>query len=222
MNKKSNRQIKAVLFDMDGVILDSMRYHVRAWQEAMRDFGCEVCEELLYRHEGAIEPQTAVRIFCENGCSITEKDFHQIFQAQKHIFHQKYAHQISPYDEVLPVLHDLHSRGLRLAIVTSSHLEVVMATLPGEILMYISHIVTGDRVSRRKPHPEPYLTAASTLGLEPSACLVVENAPAGIRSAKGAGMRCVAISTTLHPKYLSEAEITIENHMSLLTIIDTL
>lgn len=219
MNIKDNKKIKAVLFDMDGVILDSMRYHVHAWKEAMRDFGCDVCEELLYLHEGAIEPKTAVNIFCSHGCTMSEEDFAHIFQRQKAIFHARYAAQVSPYREVPALLQNLHEGGLRLALVTSSHLEVVMSTLPAAILMYLSHVVTGDRVTRRKPHPDPYLAAASTLGLKPQECLVVENAPAGIRAAKAAGMPCVAITTTLAPHHLQEADVTIETHLALTKLL---
>lgn len=219
MNAKDKKEIQAVLFDMDGVILDSMKYHVSAWKEAMRDFGCGICEELLYLHEGAIEPKTAVNIFCSHGCTMTEEDFHQIFQRQKSIFHNKYAAQVSPYTDVPSMLQNLHDGGLRLALVTSSHLDVVMSTLPATILMYLSYIVTGDRVTRRKPHPDPYLTAAAALGLKPQECLVVENAPAGIRAAKAAGMRCVAITTTLAPHHLQEADTTVANHLALTSLL---
>lgn len=219
MNAKDDKEIKAVLFDMDGVILDSMKYHVHAWKEAMMDFGCEVCEELLYLHEGAIEPKTAVDIFCSHGCAMSEEDFARIFQMQKSIFHARYAAQVSPYTAVPSMLQNLHEGGLRLALVTSSHLEVVMSTLPATILMYLSHVVTGDRVTRRKPHPDPYLAAASALGMKPQECLVVENAPAGIRAAKAAGMRCVAISTTLAPHHLQEADVTVANHLALTSLL---
>jgi beta-phosphoglucomutase len=210
-----NRQIKAVLFDMDGVILNSMPYHVQAWKEALQGVECEVCEELLYLYEGAIEPATAVRIFCEHGCHITEKDFELVFQAQKRIFHAKYRHQITPYPEVPHLLQALHDLGLTMAVVTSSHLEIVMSTLPLEVSAYLSHIVTGDRISRRKPHPDPYLAAASALRLKNTECLVVENAPAGIQAAKAAGMECVAITTTLEAHHLKDADHTLEGHQAL-------
>jgi beta-phosphoglucomutase len=219
MNSKDRGKIKAVLFDMDGVILDSMKYHVSAWKEAMRDFGCDICEELLYLHEGAIEPSTAVDIFCSHGCAMSEEDFAHIFQRQKAIFHAKYAAQVSPYKAVPSMLKTLHENGLCLAMVTSSHLEVVVSTLPATILMYLSHVVTGDRVTRRKPHPDPYLAAAYSLGLKPRECLVVENAPAGIRAAKAAGMECVAITTTLAPHHLREADVTVTNHLALTSFL---
>lgn len=219
MNAKDKKKIKAVLFDMDGVILDSMKYHVSAWTEAIRDFGCEICEELLYLHEGAIEPKTAVNIFCSHECAMTEEDFAYILQRQKSIFHARYAAQVSPYTDVPSMLQTLHTSGLRLALVTSSHWDVVMSTLPATILMYLSHVVTGDRVTRRKPHPDPYLAAASAFGLQPEECLVVENAPAGIRAAKAAGMQCVAITTTLAAHHLQEADITVSNHLALTSLL---
>jgi len=211
---------KAVLFDMDGVILDSMRFHVRAWQQAMEEFGLRVPEELLYLHEGAIEPDTAVRIFCGNGCSMDEETFAAILSRQMEIFSREYRPKVRPYPQVYSLLKRLKEQGWRLAIVTSSHGKVLDGTLPADIAAQMDSLVTGDRVERRKPYPDPYLAAMSSLGVSPSECVVFENAPAGIKAAKAAGAECVAITTTLSHKYLKEADHIVDSHHALLDYLE--
>jgi beta-phosphoglucomutase len=177
---------RSVLFDMDGVILDSMPYHVKAWQEALSEQGFSVSAKLLYLHEGAIEPDTAAAIFQDNERSIDADMFYEILERQMEIF-----------------------------AVTSSHVEILKKVLPTEIKSYMDHIVTGDQVERRKPFPDPFLAALSALGQNPEACLVVENAPAGIMAAKAAALHCVALTTTLSEEYLSEADAVLSSHAEL-------
>jgi len=207
--------MRAVLFDMDGVILDSMPFHVMAWQEALREFGLSVAEELLYLHEGAIEPENAVKIFQGNGCSMDRPRFHEIFRRQREIFGARYRSGVKPYREVPALLDRLRSRGWTLALVTSSHEEVLAGVLPREIRDQMAHVVTGDRVRRRKPFPEPYLAAVTALGRKAADCVVVENAPAGIRAAKAASLRCVALTTTLAREHLSGADTILSSHTEL-------
>lgn len=207
---------RAVLFDMDGVILDSMRFHVAAWRRAMEEFGLSVDENLLYLHEGAIEPDTAVRIFCDNGCTMDEATFAAILARQMEIFSTEFRPRVRPYPAAYSLVERLKREGWRLAVVTSSHSRVLQETLPPELAGSMDSIVTGDRVERRKPHPDPYLAAMSSLGVGPAECVVVENAPAGIRAAKAAGAHCVAITTTLPPDCLSEADAVVESHEDIL------
>ena len=82
--------------------------------------------------------------------------------------------------------------------------------IPGKILSLFNAIVAGNQVKKGKPHPEPYLRAARLLKLKPEACLVIENAPFGIISAKRAKMPCIAVSTSLPKEYLVDADIVVD------------
>ena len=210
---------RSVLFDMDGVILDSMPYHVRAWQEALSERGFSVSAELLYLHEGAIEPDTAAAIFQDNKRFIDADMFHEILERQMEIFTTRYQPMIKPFPDVPQILRRLCDAGWQLALVTSSHEEILKKVLPSEIKGYMDHIVTGNQVNRRKPFPDPFLAVLSALGQGPEACLVVENAPAGIKAAKAADLHCVAITTTLSEKYLSEADAVLRSHTALIDYI---
>ena len=209
----------AVLFDMDGVVLNSMPYHVKAWQEAFREFGMEVPSRLLYLYEGAIEPQNAVELFRKNGCRISTGDFSKILQRQKEIF-KLYKEEIRPFPEIPHILEQLNKRGISTALVTSSHKDVLANTLPKWLISQFKCIVTGDEVTRRKPHPDPYLKAVDHVQADPRRCIAIENAPAGIESAKKAGIRCIAIETTLSEDYLALADLVVHDHKELVHAID--
>jgi HAD superfamily hydrolase (TIGR01509 family) len=108
---------------------------------------------------------------------------------------------------IAPLLHDLRGRGYRLGLVTGSARSVVDESLaPTGYADLFDVIVTGDEVTQGKPNPEPYRLAAEGMDFPPSQCLVVENAPFGIQSAKAAGMACVALSTTLPANKLASAD----------------
>ena len=206
---------KAVFFDMDGVILESMSFHVRAWQEVLNEKGVSVPEELIYLNEGAIEPKTAIAIFEKNGLPMDEDGFKCIFRRQMEIFTTSYQPMVHPYPEVPGLIGRLSDQGVKMALVTSSHMEVVKKVLPQKILDLMSYVVTGDEGLRRKPFPDPYLSAMQGLGFSADSCLVVENAPAGIAAAKAASLKCVAITTTLEPERLSHADVVLSSHREL-------
>ncbi len=206
---------EVLLFDLDGVILDSMPWHVRAWQEAFRSFGLEIPEEAIYLHEGAIELDTARELFTGQGITPTPEFFREAFRLQKEIFTRKYRSRVQPFPGVVEQLEELKRQGRRLALVTSSHREILREVLPASLEKLFDLIVSGDRVPRRKPHPDPYLTGLRELGAHPQRALAVENAPAGIRSAKSAGLFCIAITTTLPPEHLREADLIVEDHSRL-------
>ncbi len=209
------KEKEAILFDMDGVVLDSMPWHVRAWQEAFREFGLNVPEEALYLHEGAIEAETSRKIFEDQGVSPTDELFQAVLKRQRELFRKKYQAFVRPFPEIPDLLSDLKREGKRLALVTSSHEEILRDILPQVLLRLFHFVLTGDRVRRRKPHPEPYLLASKNLGVPKPLAAAVENAPAGIKSAKGAGLTCIALTTTLSPEHLKEADIIIPSHEEL-------
>ncbi|NPB09505.1 MAG: HAD family phosphatase [Thermodesulfobacteria bacterium] len=213
------KEAEAVLFDMDGVVLDSMPWHVRAWQEAFREFGLNVPEEALYLHEGAIEAETSRKIFEDQGVTPTEELFRAVLKRQRELFRQKYWPFVKPFPEIPDLLADLRREGKRLALVTSSHREILEEILPEDLRRLFHFILTGDQVRRRKPHPEPYLLAQKQLSAPTEGTVAVENAPAGIKSAKGAGLYCVALMTTLPEHHLQEADLVLPSHQELYRLL---
>ncbi len=204
-----------VFFDLDGVILDSMKYHAKAWLEAFSYFGLTFKEEEIYLHEGAIELDTAKGLFLRRGINPTQEFFAKAFRLQKQIFLEKYAKLVRPFPEVPEILFSLKKEGRMLALVTSSHAEILAKVFPKNLAKFFDLILTGDKVGRRKPFPDPYLKALEGLMAKNEESMVVENAPAGIQSAKSAGLFCVAIKTTLPEEHLKQADLIVEDHSHL-------
>ncbi len=195
----------AILFDMDGVVLNSPPLHLLTWQQTLAPLGLRVTAEDLYPLEGMPTERTAQRLterLLGQPCS--DEQAHDLAQTKRALFREMFNPILVPW--IAPLLHDLRGRGYRLGLVTGSARSVVDESLvPTGLAELFAAIVTGDEVSKGKPHPEPYRTAAERLGIPPSECLAVENAPLGIRSAKAAGMGCVGLETTLPAKQLSAA-----------------
>ena len=210
---------EALCFDMDGVVVDSMPWHVRAWQEAFRAFGLNVPEETLYLHEGAIEAETSRKIFEDQGVEPSPELFEKVLALQRRIFTEKYRALVRPFPEIPDLLADLRAQGRSLALVTSSHREILEEILPKDILGLFHFVLTGDQVKRRKPHPEPYQKATESLKVPPEEALAVENAPAGIKAAKNAGLFCIALTTTLSPEHLQEADVIVADHQNLYRLL---
>lgn len=197
---------QAVLFDCDGVVLNSMPWHVKSWQEVFQELGARVEAEFIYRHEGALERSGLARMLADQGCRWDEKRIEDLVARQIEVFSARYSHLVEPYGQAARVLTRLKAQGLRLALVTSSSDRVIRESLPADILDRFEVVVTSSRVTNFKPHPEPYLTGLKGLGLEPDRAVAVENAPAGITSARAAGLFTYGLTTTLSADHLSQAD----------------
>ncbi len=205
--KKLKAKPKAVIFDMDGVIVDSMPYHFIAWYEALRPFGIRVgCFE-VYAQEGERWEKTLRGLLKRGRIRPTRRILNKIFSLRQKIFRKNFKRYI--FQGADDLLRQLKSRGILLGLVTGSPLTEVEKILPGRIKKMFNVIIAGNQVKKGKPHPEPYLKAAQALKLKPEACLVIENAPFGITSAKKAGMFCIAVSTSLPKAYLDSADIVV-------------
>jgi beta-phosphoglucomutase len=195
----------AMIFDMDGVVLDSMPVHLATWQQALAPLGITPTADDLYPLEGMPTERTAQRLtekLAGEACS--EAEARKLAATKRRLFRELFAPTFVP--GIVPLLYDLHGRGYRVGLVTGSARSVVTETLlPTGIWNLFDTIVSGDEVSCGKPDPEPYRRAAGDLGLRPTECLAVENAPLGIQSARTAGMSCVALTTTLPAGVLSDA-----------------
>jgi HAD superfamily hydrolase (TIGR01509 family) len=200
---------QAVLFDLDGVILDSMEHHAGLWEELLAAEGFPVEREFILRHEGALGREVLEAFLAEQGLSARAEELdgsmQRLLAAQAGRYLSECAHLVRPYPDAAPVVAALGRAGTPCALVTSSRREVMAACLPEELLSGFAAVVTAQDVPRHKPHPDPYLAGAEALGADPARCLAVENAPAGIASALAAGAACHAISSTLPPERLAAA-----------------
>lgn len=216
--KKLKSPPRAVIFDMDGVIVDSMPYHFIAWYEALRPFGIRVSCFDVYSREGERWERTLRDFLTQAGRRPTKKSMNEIFSIRQRIFRRNFKRFI--FSDAVALLNCLHDSGYILGLVTGTPSKEMNDILPLRIRRLFSCMVMGDSVKRGKPHPDPYLKAARLLGLKASECVVIENAPLGVEAAKRAGMFCVAITTSLPRQYLKRADVIADRVGDIIGIIE--
>jgi beta-phosphoglucomutase len=202
------RMIRGVLFDLDGIIVDTLHYHYLAWKHMFEAIGGNVSEHTVLLHEGRNSREILPILMEEAGVSIPEGQ-QAAFIEEKRAYYRSIVH-VKQYDGAFETIDELKSRGYKVALVTACALKNMQHSLDREQQAHFDFIITGDEVPRAKPFPDPYLTASRQIGVAPEECLVVENAPLGIEAAKSAGMYCVAIGTTLGKEYLASADCILQ------------
>ena len=181
----------AFLFDCDGTIVDSMPLHFVAWTRALAEYGCTDFTEPFFYSLGGV-PVTGVvdAINLRDGSSIPAEEF----AVRKEDLYYELIHQLQPVPEVLEVIHSHHGK-LPFAVVSGSTRESVVKSLValGILDLFDTLVCAGD-YTHGKPSPEPFLLAAHRLNVDPTLCLVFEDADVGIQSATAAGMASVRIA----------------------------
>ena len=202
---KNLNKYKAVLFDMDGVIVDSMPYHFISWFETLKKYNVTVSPFDIYENEGEKCEICVKRFFKRDNIKCNDKIIDEVLKVRDKLY-KKYF-KVHLFSDIEFVLNKLKEKGFLLAIVTGSNREKVKSMLPKKIISKFDVIIAADMIKRGKPHPDSYLTAAKQLNVKPSQCIVIENAPYGIKAAKAAKMFCVAVTTSLPEQYLKQADI---------------
>jgi beta-phosphoglucomutase len=207
----------AILFDMDGVIVDSMRFHAAAWKQVLGEYGVAVNDIEVYLREGMSGRQSVEDIFFEHGQPFPDERVFQGLIAKKHILFE--SNHILLFPCVEAILSLIKSKNILTGLVTGSLKRSVDHLLNPGVLSQFNVVITAEDVSNGKPDPEPYVRAIEKLGVKPELSLIIENAPMGIRSAKSAGSTCYALETTLPDRYLKEADKIVRDHRSLYELL---
>ncbi len=208
--------MKAVLFDFDGVIIRSMEDQLLGWQLALAQYGIEMPPEELYILEGVGFEDIASRFTRKYNLPYDEAP--RILERKQLHYDQPKSYEHYPY--LIELLDWVRDREIRTAVVSggTSH-RVISALEDFGLSDYFDSIVTAEETFTWKPSPEPYLAAAHKISVSPEDCVVIENAPLGVRSAKTAEMKCIAITSTLAPMFLKQADIVTD---SLVEALDAL
>ena len=189
-------RLRAVLFDMDGVLYDSMPYHASAWHRAMAQFGYDLPEEEVYMHEGRTGTSTVNLVSLrEEGLEVSDERVAEIYKVKSDLFNE--FPPAAPMPGALSLLLQLKAQGLKILIVTGSGQCSLLDKLNEDYLGIFRRelMVTAFDVKHGKPDPEPYLMGMQKGELRPDECVVVENAPLGVRAAKAAGIFTIAVNT---------------------------
>jgi beta-phosphoglucomutase family hydrolase len=187
-------ELRALIFDMDGVLIDSNSVHRRAWEEYNRRHGVETTEAMQQRMYGKRNDQI-IRDFL--GEHLTDSEVFAHGAAKEALYREMMKPRIRR--ALVPGVVDFVSRhcGLALAVATNAepaNLDFVLDE--AGLRPFFRVVVTGHEVANPKPHPEIYLRTADLLGVNPASCVVFEDSYAGVRAGLAAGMRVVGVSTT--------------------------
>jgi beta-phosphoglucomutase family hydrolase len=210
---------KTVLWDMDGVIVDSNAFHFAAWQETFAKRGIEVTKEGFNKLFGIRNDSITRNIL---GGEPREEEVETIAQEKETNFRRKIKGNVKPLPRAIKLLNMIKKGNFKQALVSSAPEENI-ALIIGELNLegFFNCIVFGKEVAESKPSPRIFLLAAEKLKVEPKDCIVIEDSPFGVKAAKAAGMRCLAVTNT-HPKQeLEEADKVVDSleEIELITLL---
>ncbi|SHE80088.1 haloacid dehalogenase superfamily, subfamily IA, variant 3 with third motif having DD or ED [Microbulbifer donghaiensis] len=190
-------QIKAILFDHDGTLVDSDPAHFRIWRQVLAKHGVDLSEQQYIDHYAGLptraNAQDMIARFAIR-CTV------EVLTREKTIATDDYLTRSAfpPMPDALETVRHFHALGLRLAIVTGSGREVVAATTRTYRLQPLfDTLVSSDNVERNKPHPDGYLLATQRLRLSPQECLAIEDTEHGLKAAAAAGIPCLAVPNAM-------------------------
>lgn len=193
--------IEAVIFDVDGVLVQSMERHYEAYKRAFATIGVDIQPRDVYANEGRRSREVIESLAEERKLGLDAAKLDALNRMKQDTFAS--FGPLPFYPGARELVERIRARGLMVAAVTGTA-RVNVDNHFGEFTTAFDVIVTADDVTRTKPDPEPYLAALRKLGVVAESAVVVENATLGIRSAKSAGIRVVAIASTLPESTLRE------------------
>jgi beta-phosphoglucomutase len=200
----------AVLWDWDGVLVDSRRNFYGAYEMVLREAGIATTPREIFLREGEPTPVLLRAIFDGHHIQVDDDKIKELV-----IRRRKYDASIGGrklFPAVPRLLQRVRRAGCRNGLVTGSSKKSLHSVLQTEQARWFDTIVTADDVTKGKPDPEPFLRATQTLQTDPQECLVIENAPFGIEAARSAGCAVVAICSTLSKDDLKHANWVANNH----------
>lgn len=189
-------RLRAVLFDMDGVLYDSMPNHATSWHESMKLHGLKMAPEEAYTYEGMRGVET-IKLLAKRQWNrvLTDEEAAKMYETKARIFSQCPPARVMP--GIKQLMQQVKDAGLKIVIVTGSGQRSLLSKLEEEFPGLVSSTltVTSFDVTHGKPDPEPYLCGLRKAEVKPTEALVVENAPLGVRAGVAAGIFTIAVNT---------------------------
>ena len=207
--------IKACIFDLDGVIVDTAVYHYKAWKRLANELGFDLTEQQNEKLKGVSRVRSLELILQWGGVTKTAAEQEEL-AARKNEWYVEMINRMTP-DEILPGAKEFliacREAGLKTALGSASKNSGTILDKVG-IAGLFDAVIDGNKVSKPKPDPEVFLQGAEELGMPPANCVVFEDAIAGVEAAKNGGMKAVGVGS---PDVLNEADLVISglNEMSL-------
>ena len=202
---------QAVIFDLDGTLIDNNSYHIEAWKVFYKNIGKPFSkEEYMQNINGRINSDIFNYIF---STTLSPEMIEMYSNEKEAMYRELYKQYIKPIDGLINFLEELEKEKIPKAIATSGlspNINFMFEHVP--IKKYYSDVIDASKISKGKPHPEIFLKAAAVVHVEPKNCVAFEDSVAGIRSAKAAGMKVVALTTTHTAEDVKEADLIIKDY----------
>lgn len=205
--------IKAVLFDYDGVLADTMGDLFKGWRHS---FKRHANIEIKKQDHFALEGKSALEI-AKNLCrkyKVSVKDFEALIKDKDSYYFKNNNFKI--YEGMKEIINFLKKKGLKVAIVSGGSRPRIKKMTGARLFNKFDIVLAAGDVKRGKPFPDPYLKALKLLKISPEEAIIVENAPLGVKAAKAAGVFCIALETTLDKTFLKEADVVVKDVQNLL------
>lgn len=202
---------KAVIFDLDGTLLDNNSFHRKTWEAYLKNLGKHISEEEFNANLNGRTNKDAVEYIY--GRKMSEEESAKYTLEKETLYRKMYQPFIKPVRGLTEFLEILKNENIPMAIATSGiqpNIDFMFEHVP--IKKYFKTVVNSSHITKGKPDPEIYLKAASLLNVLPAHCLVFEDAVVGIKSAKAAGMKVVAVATTQTKEELSIADMIVDDY----------
>jgi beta-phosphoglucomutase len=199
--------IRGCIFDLDGVVVDTAKYHYLAWKRLAKEMGFDFTEQDNERLKG-VSRMRSLDILLEIGGMTMGQEEKEAMATKKNEWYREYILKMEP-GEILPGVQDFFSElkkeGMKIALGSASKNAVTILEQIG-LKDTFDAIVDGTKVEKAKPDPEVFLKGAKEIGLMPEECVVFEDAEAGVEAAKSGKMKCVGVGD---PEILGKADIVI-------------
>jgi beta-phosphoglucomutase len=207
-------EVKAVIFDLDGTLVDNNSYHLESWIKYLKNMNREISGEEYKANVNGRTNKDVIEYIYQRKMEEAEA---MVYALEKEaIYRELYKDDIRPVAGLLPFLQKLKDRSIPMAIATSGiqvNIDFMFDNIP--MRRYFDVIVNSSHIKNGKPHPEIYLKTAELLHVAPENCLVFEDAVVGINSAKAAGMKVIGVLTTHSAEELSAADALVKDYTGL-------
>ena len=200
--------IQAVIWDLDGVIIDSADEHRRAWQRLAREEGIVMTDADFWATFGKRNDD----IFATLWGNLPPERVKELSVRKEMYFRELFRESAAPLPGAIELMRGLHDAGFAQALASSTPVENI--NLIADVLglkRYLSILVSGETVARGKPAPDIFLKAAAELQMDPTVCLVIEDAVAGVEAAHAARMRCIAVAGNRDLPGLRKADLIVKD-----------
>lgn len=201
---------RAFIFDMDGTLVDNMRFHTEAWRTLIEENGYEFDErKFLVETAGQTNREIIPSVFG----TVSNERLNELALRKEELYREVYVHHRKPVDGLVGFLDAASELGIKMAVATAASPPNMAFILDGlELRKFFDAITTAADVKRGKPDPEIFLLSAERLGIEPRNSIVFEDAFFGFEAAKRAGMKAIGITTVNSYEDIMRSEGVVEAH----------